>query len=164
MKKVKQRIVSPRYGDCFGACLASILELPIEVIPNDHSPIWFNIQKMYLNQFGLSLTFHGSKGPIWDDSPWIASVKSKNYEGVTHAIIMQGTEVLFDPSTKDSYKKGTTLLGEDIVIGGYIIRVSDFSRLCKLDEYRSMLNEEKNGRRKTSTVQSLHEHLLRRVH
>lgn len=140
MKPVKQRTVNPQYGDCFPACLASLLELPIEVIPNGHSGSWFRVIKTFLDEFGLDLTFHNSKGPIWADSPWIASVKSKNYgDGTTHDIIMQNAEVLFDPSTKSTYKKGMYLGGSDIVIGGYIMRVSDFSLLHKLEEYRKKL-------------------------
>jgi hypothetical protein len=141
MKRVKQRTVNSQYGDCFGACLASILELPIEVIPNDHSEIWFSIQRMFLDQFGLSMTFHNRQGPIWSYSPWIASVKSKNYPDTTHAIIMQESEVLFDPSTKPGYKKGEYLLGNDAVVGGYIMRVSDLSLLHKLYEYRARLSK-----------------------
>jgi hypothetical protein len=140
MKRVRQRIVHHQYGDCFPACLASLLELPIEVIPNDHSHYWMAIQRMYLEQFGLEITFHNADGPIWSESPWIASVKSKNYVGGTHAILMQGHEVLFDPSTKPGYKKGTSLLGEKVVTGGYIIRVADFLKLHELDEYRNRLN------------------------
>jgi len=143
MIRVKQRTVNSQYGDCFGACIASLLELPIEVIPNDHSEAWFSIQKMFLEQFGLSMTFHNRQSPIWSDSPWIASVKSKNYANTTHAIIMQGSEVLFDPSTKPGYKKGEYLLGNDVVVGGYIMRVSDFSLLHKLDEYRKKLTPDK---------------------
>lgn len=137
---VRQRTVNPRYGDCFGACLASLLELPIEVVPNDHSPRWMAIQRLFLGQFGIELTFHGSDGPIWCDAPWIASVRSKNYYNGTHAIIMQGQDVLFDPSTKNRYKKGESLLGEGIVNGGYIMRISDFSLLKNLEEYRASLN------------------------
>ena len=139
MKPVKQRIVSPVYGDCFPACVASLLELPIEVVPNIHSDSWFSIIKTFLDEFGLDMTFHNSSGPIWADSPWIASVKSKNYPDGTHTIIMQGSEVLFDPSTKSVYRKGTYLLDKETVIGGYIMRVSDFSRLHKLKEYRDKL-------------------------
>lgn len=142
MKLVKQRTVNSQYGDCFAACLASLLELPIEVIPNDHSEEWFTIQKIFLGQFGLSLTYHNAQSPIWDSSPWIASIMSQNYDGVTHAIIMQDGDVLFDPSTKKRHKSGTNLLGEKIVVGGYIMRVSDFSLLHKLDEYRAKLTQE----------------------
>lgn len=140
MKRVRQRTVNSQYGDCFAACIASLLELPLEVIPNDHSPSRMAIFSMYLGQFGLELTFHNASGPIWSESPWIASVESSNYEGGSHAILMQGQEVLFDPSTRVGYKKGTNLLGERVVFGGYIIRVSDFSKLHKLDEYRKQLN------------------------
>lgn len=139
MKPVKQRTVNPQYGDCFSACLASLLELPIEVVPNDHSEQWFPIVRLFLSQFGLALSFHNAQSPIWDESPWIASVRSNNFAEVTHAIIMQNGEVLFDPSTKVRHKKGTSLLGSKIVIGGYIMRVSDFSLLHKLKEYRDKL-------------------------
>lgn len=139
MKLVRQRTVNKGYGDCFGACLASILELPIEVIPNDHSESWYAIQKLFLNQFGIDMTFHNRQGPIWSESPWIASVKSKNYnDGTTHAIIMKGSLVFHDPSTKTRYKKGTSVPHDDM-IGGYIMRIEDFSLLHKLDEYRNKL-------------------------
>ena len=141
MKMVKQRTVNKGYGDCFGACLASILELPIEVIPNDHSESWYFIQKTFLNQFGIDMTFHNAQSPIYSDSPWIASVKSMNYDdGTTHAIIMKSSLVLHDPSTKKRYKKGS-FLPKDVLIGGYIMRVSDFSLLHKLDEYRNKLTK-----------------------
>jgi hypothetical protein len=32
MRPQRQKIVDGKYGDCFAACIASILELPIEVI------------------------------------------------------------------------------------------------------------------------------------
>lgn len=140
MKKQKQKVVHQGYGDCFAACLATLLELPIEVVPNDHSEEYFNVYHTFLRQFGLELGYHGAKGPIWQDYPWIASVKSQNYN-TTHAIIMDGGgNVLFDPSTKKVYRKGTYLLGKDIVLGGYTIQVSDFSKLHKLQEYREKLS------------------------
>jgi len=128
-------------GDCFAACMASLLELPIEVMPNDHSEYWWFIWEKFLDQFGLELTSCSANGPIWSEYPWIASVKSKNYDNTTHAIIAHnGGEVLFDPSTKKTYKMGESLLGDkDVVRGGYIIRVSDFSKLHKLHEYRLKL-------------------------
>lgn len=139
MKPVKQRTVHHAYGDCFPACLASLLELPIEVVPNDHSHTWLAIHRVFLGQFGLEITFHDASGPIWSSGPWIATVKSKNFEGGSHAILMKGHEVLFDPTTKSGYRKGTNLLGQNVVTGGYIIRVTDFSLLHELDEYRERL-------------------------
>lgn len=135
----KQRVVGIGIGDCFAACMASLLELPIEVIPNDHSENWWFVWREFLKQFGLSLGYRGAEGAIWASHPWIASVKSKNYD-CTHAIIMHdGGTVLFDPSTKKRYRKGESLLGKDIVVGGHVIDICDFSKIHKLEEYRQKL-------------------------
>lgn len=140
----KQRVTDNTMGDCFAACMASLLELPIEVVPNDHSPEHWLVWQQFLSQFGLEMSYDSSKGPIWASNPWIASVKSKNYDEITHAIIMHnGGEVLFDPSNKKRYRKGEYLGGEDIIVGGYIITVSDFSKLHKLQEYRDKLSKKK---------------------
>lgn len=140
MIEQKQRIVSDVYGDCFPACMATLLDLPIEVLPNDHSEAWFSIWTVFLEQFGLSICWDHAKGAIWESHPWIAGVKSKNYKNVTHAIIMHdGGIVLFDPSTKKIYKKGQSLVGKDIVRGGWRITVSDFSKLHKLKAYKDKL-------------------------
>jgi hypothetical protein len=120
--------------------MASVLELPLEVMPNDHSDAWWSIWDRFLEQFGIEMTYGNPNGPIWSESPWIASVKSKNYKDTTHAIVMhEGGKVLFDPSTAKTYRTGQSLLGKDIVKGGYIFRISDFSKLHKLNEYRSKL-------------------------
>jgi hypothetical protein len=143
MKPQKQRVFSSKMGDCFAACMASLLELPIEVVPNDHSPMYWSVWRTWLSQFGLEMRYSSAKGPIWASHPWIASVKSLNYPaGTTHAILMDGHWVLFDPSTKKRYRKGTSLLGEEDVVGGYIIEVSNFTKLHKLQEYRDKLKEE----------------------
>lgn len=119
--------------------MATLLELPLEVLPNDHSEAWFRIWDVFLDQFGLAIGFDGKDGAIWQEHPWIATVKSKNYPGVTHAIVMQGTKVLFDPLTKRTYRKGEALLSSDVVTGGYRITVSDFTKLHKLKAYQEKL-------------------------
>ena len=139
MEEKKQKVVNKLYGDCFPACMASLLELPVEVMPNDHSDSWWDVWRSFLGQFGLSIQSDHAKGAIWQSHPWIATVKSKNYKGGLHAIIMESSEVLFDPSTAKTYKKGQSLLGKDIVVAGYRILVSDFSKLHKLKEYRDKL-------------------------
>lgn len=140
MKRYKQLIVDPEIGDCFRACMATLLQLPPQVLPNDHSQYWwFNWQK-YLSQFGLELFTSSASGPIWSQFLWIASVKSLNYENGTHAILMHNGGIVFhDPSTKKRYKTGTDLLGEDSVIGGQRLEVADTGKLHKLEEYRKEL-------------------------
>ena len=74
---------------------------------------------------------------IWRESYWIANVKSKNYtDGTTHAIIMHGTQVAFDPSTKKRYRKGLSLLSGDVVQGGWWVEVIDPSLLYKFQQYK----------------------------
>jgi len=144
MKEIKQRVVNNVYGDCFSACMASLLELPIEVLPNDHSEAWFFIWEVFLKQFGLAISSGRADGPIWHDYPWIATVKSKNFKNDSHVIIMDdGGNVLFDPSPKKTYKKGESLLGKNVVTQGYTIAVSDFTKLHKLKEYREKLAQQK---------------------
>ncbi len=140
MRPQRQKIVDGKYGDCFAACIASILELPIEVIPNDHSPGAHFTRSSFLRQFGLTIECDNPKGAIWKSHPWIASVKSLNYGEGTHAIVMhEGGRVLFDPSTKKRYKKGQLLLGEDIVVAGWDFAIEDFSKLGNLQKYREQL-------------------------
>jgi hypothetical protein len=115
------------------------MELPIEVVPNDHTDRWWFVWRDFLGYFGLEMSYYDSMGPIWQDSYWIASVKSKNYKEVYHAIVMEGTKVAFDPSTAKRYRKGQHMLGNDLVAGGYVFTVIDFTKLHKLEEYRKYL-------------------------
>lgn len=133
MRKNKQLVVSKGNGDCFRACMTSILGVPnTDAFPNVHGVTWFRTWKKVLSRFGLSISYYGSGGPIWRDGYWIASVKSRNFEGVTHAIIMKGDEVAYDPSTKKRYRKGKPLVGKGIVVGGYSIELNDASKLHNL--------------------------------
>jgi hypothetical protein len=143
MKEQKQRIVSDIIGDCFPACMATILGLPLEVLPNDHSNAWFDVWQTFLRQFGLTLQCGAADGAIWATTPWIATVSSKNYKDGLHAIIMhEGGRVLFDPSTKKVYKKGQLLVGKGIVKSGYSLVVRDADLLYRLKEYRDKLIKE----------------------
>ena len=130
----RQKVVDKGIGDCFRACLASFLELPNdERLPDGYESVspWDD----WLEQFGMTLNY--SQTAIWREGYWVASVKSKNYsDGTTHAIIMKGHKVAFDPSTKKRYRTGTDLLQTDDVVGGWWIEVTDPSLLYKFQEYK----------------------------
>lgn len=126
----KQKIVSTENGDCFRACVASIMELQNDdQLPNEHGGDWLGPWFKYFKKIGLRLGF--DRLAIWRDSYWIASVPSKNYEDVTHSIVMHGDKVAFDPSTKKKYRRGMNLIGRDIVKFGYWIEISDISKFKK---------------------------------
>lgn len=130
----KQKVIDKGIGDCFRACMASFLELPNdERLPDGYESVtpW----NEWLAQFGMGLSWDHES--IWREGFWIASVKSKNYtDGTTHAIIMKGTEVAFDPSTKKRYETGVSLLSGDDVQGGWWVEVIDPSLLHRFQEYK----------------------------
>jgi hypothetical protein len=124
----KQKIVNSKTGDCFRACVASILEADNDKkLPNPHGSGWINDWFKYFSEFGMCLGF--DKKAIWRSGYWIASVPSLNYKKTNHAIVMLGDKVAFDPSLKKTYRKGRNLSGKNIVNFGYWIELSDFSKL-----------------------------------
>lgn len=131
----KQKIFGGGNGDCFRACVASILELPNDDrLPNVHDGYWILKWNEFLSQFGISVEFDATR--IWREGYWIASVTSKNLAGSSHAIVMKDTDVAFDPSTRKRYHRGQSLLGSDVVNGGWWFEVQDVNLLHKLREYK----------------------------
>jgi hypothetical protein len=139
MIEQRQKIVDKDNGDCFRACMASILELPNdERLPHIDSKAWWQDWWKFLSPFGLSLESDHKR--IWRQGYWIAGVPSKNLgKGIQHAIVMKGHNVAFDPSTKKRYRKGRYMLGKGIVADGLYLVVDDASKLHKLEEYRRSL-------------------------
>lgn len=127
-------------GDCFRASMSVILDVP----NGPHLPTndggtgthWWIAWHNFLWPLGLAIQNSHAKGPIWKSHRWIASVRSKNFEDCTHAIVMDGHQVLFDPSPKRRYHAGWSLLGEDCVVGGYWLEVADVCRLDALTDFR----------------------------
>lgn len=142
MRKYRQTIADPAIGDCFRACMATLLDLPPQVLPNDFSPSWPTNWQQYLKQFGLALSVSGRPdGPIWLSTPWIASVRSLNFEGSLHAILVhESNVVLHDPSNKKRYRAGSRLSFTDgTVQSGRHLIVTDASRLQHLADYQQWL-------------------------
>lgn len=136
MRKNYQIVVDKDKGDCMRACLTSMLGLPNDPkkIPLGGADDWFPKCYRFLRRFGMDIRYEEKS--CWRSGLWMASVKSKNYSGRTHAIVMDGHKVLWDPSPKKRYRTGTRLLGTDIVLGGHSLEVLDPSKLYKLGEFR----------------------------
>lgn len=133
IRKNPQLIVEKGKGDCFRACLTSLLCLPNnDTFPNIDDKDWFLKFNKLLEEFGMII--------IYDFKAfrrlgyWIACVKSKNYDKTDHAIIMNGQEVYFDPSTKIRYNIGENMLGKGTIKGGWYLEVINSSKLYKLIE------------------------------
>lgn len=97
MTPVFQTIVDSVRGDCERACVASILDLPIEEVPNFRDPgiAWDDLLPHWAQRHGYAII-----APKLDRSPddynWaamggvvaLASVPSQKFEGGNHAVIV----------------------------------------------------------------------------
>ncbi len=84
-------------GDCFRACIASVLEVPIAAVP--HAALLGNRWHMAIDGF-----LHGlSRELIWEDGVppdgiWaIATVKPPRGSDVLHSVIWRDGEIVHDP-------------------------------------------------------------------
>jgi hypothetical protein len=119
MKPVDQTIIDKEDGDCTRACLATILELPIDAVPNfiRYKEKWFKIFWPFLNSLGYEYYGVGfplgeeyPKGHILVDEPnidgyVIASVPSKSFEETGHSVVMNlDGEVVHDPNPNKAWQ------------------------------------------------------------
>lgn len=127
-EKHGQRICDPDDGDCFRACMSVLLGLRND----DNLPhgikagTWWTDWHEFLDRAGLAL-LHDDQ-VYWPQGLWIASVKSKNFGEATHAIVMKGPRVFFDPSPRKRYRLGEMLAGKGVVQRSYILAIKDPSR------------------------------------
>ena len=113
MKPVDQIIIEKEFGDCTRACLASILEQPLDAIPNfiRYGDRWFKVFWPFINSLGYD--YYGVGWPIGEEYPKghvlkdepnidgyvIASVPSRTFEDTGHAVVMDlDGVVVHDPN------------------------------------------------------------------
>lgn len=106
MKPVMQTITGTS-GNCMGACLASILELPIEAVPNffeagPDDTDWWNALRSWLRRYGLGIITLTFENP----AQWmhlrlagyhIVSGPSPRLEGMHHATVWHQGRMVHDP-------------------------------------------------------------------
>lgn len=123
MKPVDQTIVSKGKGDCMRACIASLLELPIEAVPNFlcYGKEWCVVMINFLDMLGYefwgagtlkrnSISDYHIKGHV------MASVKSKNFKDTTHAVIMNlDGLVVHDPSPKKQFQDVNIIDSKELI-------------------------------------------------
>lgn len=108
-------------GDCLAACLASLLEVPIEDVPiphgDDDGPHWWDLTQAALRPHGWRCVVADRR--IYPDGYWLAFVPSRNLrresgEPESHVIVMHDGQVAHDPSLGDRYALGTSI--EDLEV------------------------------------------------
>ena len=125
-------------GDCFDACLASVLEVGIEETYVPHVEEWWTAAQETAERHGHRIVYyalphsHSGReigewlGPIY----WLAGIPSLNLgldangEPVMHVVVMRGTELAHDPSLGERHPLGE--VGEDF-------RVNDVMFLVPLE-------------------------------
>ena len=127
IRKNQQLVCDKENGDCFRACLTSILGVENSQSLGMIGKDWFVEAIRFLREFGCMI--HYEEKAIWRDGYWIASVPSLNFKNTSHSIIMHEQEVFFDPSPHNKYGIRENLLGKNIVTGGSYLEVTDISKL-----------------------------------
>lgn len=113
-------------GNCYSACLASILEVPLDCVPcfyceNGTQFMWF--YERWLNGFGWSIQNVSGEGRLceWDKvSPaWCIGSGTPLYQQETgnwHAVVVYQQSIWFDP-----WPDGPALGESDIVVLDYLV-------------------------------------------
>jgi len=114
-------------GDCFRACIATVLQLPIETLPNWHDNMWFLKWDNWLHERGLGITVHSFYYGV--DGYWIASVKSQNYKDTTHAVVMNDEKLFHDPSPVKKFKS----ISDDDILASYHIGLTNIDKLIQTE-------------------------------
>jgi len=102
MKKVMQTEFDDN-GNCFEACVASILELDISEVPSVSDEFaWFQIMDKFVSKYGyglLLLSKHDiSQSEVWYEKAYvIVSGQSPRVEGRLHSVVWQNGKMIHDP-------------------------------------------------------------------
>ena len=103
MKKVLQTDLTPEGGNCFSACIASVLEIGINEVPNVAKDFaWFQIMDEFVNKYGYGLYLMERKeipvSDIWCKHAYIiANGQSPRHENRTHSVVYKNGKMVHDP-------------------------------------------------------------------
>lgn len=104
MIPVQQTDFTTITGNCFAACLASILEVPLISVPHCiEDEDWYDKYQMWLLQFGLQMLCVNPHKPD-DASDWTPPANTYAILGgstcnprCTHAVVWHGDQQVHDP-------------------------------------------------------------------
>ena len=107
-----QTDLTPENGNCFSACVASILEIDIAQVPNIAKDFaWFQIMDEFVNKYGYGLTYLGNTllgaGETWREHAYIiAGGQSPRYRNRKHVVIYKNGKMVHDPHPDNIGLKG----------------------------------------------------------
>lgn len=94
------------HGDCFRACVASILEVKPEAVPHFilHGSRWFRIATSFLYHLDREIEWNQGEIKGMPLDTWvIATVHSPRREGTLHSVIMRNGKMVHDPHPSRAY-------------------------------------------------------------
>ena len=106
MIEVEQTIFLPPHGNCLAACMASVLELSLDEVPNPTGSDWIDVWIVWLRPRGFGLTLVGCP----DEPDQMELFKARYMPGYTiltgqsprgdwlHAVVARDGEIVWDPS------------------------------------------------------------------
>lgn len=102
MKPVMQTFFGDKEGNCFSACIASLLEVEIDELKIPAAlPDWYEIAQEVLKKHGytmLQVILENNKAPDGLDVYFIATGYTNRYDGkVLHSVIYRGNILTHDP-------------------------------------------------------------------
>jgi len=110
MKPVKQvKLKSDDDGDCFCACIASILELPLSEVPHFTDRLWFRRYNNWLRKFGLKL-LRVKNIDLRNSGYTIEVGDSPRY--VYHAVVCKNGKRVHDPHPSNEFLLPNEMQGE----------------------------------------------------
>lgn len=97
MNQVEQTIFAPPDGNCLAACVASILELPLEAVPNFHEEGWYFKWCDWLAPMNLKWVSFPYQGSEWIPSGYsILGAQSPRFDYL-HAVVCFDGQIVWDP-------------------------------------------------------------------
>ncbi len=105
MKPIMQTNITPEEGNCFSACIATVLEIDISEVPNVRNDFaWFQIMDKFVSKYGYGLLHMLRIDYVREDAgEWrkkayiIATGNSPRHEDLTHSVVYQNDEMVHDP-------------------------------------------------------------------
>lgn len=142
MKPVMQKVYNSQRGDCFSACVASILELQLDDVPNFHDfddkdfsdalDEWFNDRGMVYLEFDLTIGDATEFISQLDMVYTIGTIRSPRARAIRHAVVCKGGKIIHDPHpNQDGYNCELELLGFILPMNPANIKRSDSWFLCQ---------------------------------
>ena len=126
MNKVYQTDETCETGNCLAACIASILEVPLEEVPSPEKNIsaqedwdeYFIKLLKYLRKHGLGLISITENPGVADHlkiKGYKIGIFSNKNSNVRHAVVMLGNRVVHDPSSNPIKRKKKDLEWYDVL-------------------------------------------------